>query len=112
MEIAGDTRGCCCHKDHLTSSEMKVITHVAAGRSNDQIARRLHISRHTVATHLVRAMHRLCAANRAEIVARCYASGLLVSGEWPPAASPRRCIDVIGHPGAPAAYRAPEPATR
>lgn len=92
MSITGKHQGCCCHKDHLTSTQIRVIELVAAGRSNDQIGRRLHMSRHTVTTHLLHAMHRLDAANRTEVVARCYVFGLLRPGEWPPVATGQRCI--------------------
>ncbi|WP_433367820.1 hypothetical protein ACQPZX_40370 [Actinoplanes sp. CA-142083] len=37
METTGELQGCCCHKDHLTFTQIRIIELVAAGLSNDQI---------------------------------------------------------------------------
>ncbi|WP_084678547.1 helix-turn-helix domain-containing protein [Actinopolymorpha alba] len=70
----------------LTVSEVKVVELAAAGRTNDQIGRELSLSSHTVAAYLAEAMRRVGARNRAELVARCYVSGVLDVGQWPPCA--------------------------
>ena len=49
---------------------------VAEGLSNDDIADRLAISRHTVKTHINRAMTKLGAHDRAQLVVIAYESGL------------------------------------
>ena len=85
-------RGCCCHLGHLTQRELDVLELVAQGLSNDQIATRLHLSTQTVAHHLSAMLQRLGSHNRAELVARGFAGGLLQIGVWPPARSGRRCI--------------------
>ena len=52
---------------------------VAEGLSNDAIAARLVISSHTVKTHVNRAMMKLGAHDRAQLVVIAYESGLLRS---------------------------------
>jgi DNA-binding NarL/FixJ family response regulator len=85
-------KGCCCSCNHLTPREVDVTVLAAAGLSNSEIARRMKLSGHTVSTYVIDAMHRLGARNRTELVARCYANGLLDAGSWPPEATGRRCI--------------------
>lgn len=82
---------CCCHHGHLTEQEVVVLELVAQGLPNEDIGRRLHLSGHTVAGHVGSAMRRLLARSRAELVARAYVSGLLVSDAWPPRTTGRRC---------------------
>jgi DNA-binding CsgD family transcriptional regulator/GAF domain-containing protein len=54
----------------LTRRELEVLSHLADGRSNVQIASMLFISAGTVKTHVKHLLHKLGAANRAEAVAR------------------------------------------
>lgn len=91
-----NVKGCCCSRDHLTPREVEVTVLLAGGLSNFQIARRMTLSGHTVSTYVIDAMHRLGARNRTELVARCYANGLLEAGSWPPEATGRRCITQLG----------------
>jgi DNA-binding NarL/FixJ family response regulator len=51
--------------DHLTDREREVLSLVAHGLSNDQIAERLHLSPLTVKTHVSRTMTKLDARDRA-----------------------------------------------
>jgi predicted ATPase/DNA-binding CsgD family transcriptional regulator len=55
--------------DAITPTELRVIEHVAAGRTNPQIADALLMSRATVKTHLVHVYAKLGIANRAELAA-------------------------------------------
>ncbi|MER6779712.1 MULTISPECIES: response regulator transcription factor [unclassified Streptomyces] len=61
----------------LTVREREVLVHVAAGLSNDQIAGRLEVSPLTVKTHVNRAMAKLGARDRAQLVVVAYESGLV-----------------------------------
>lgn len=61
----------------LTEREREVMVLVAEGLSNDAIADRLVISSHTVKTHVNRAMMKLGAHDRAQLVVIAYESGLL-----------------------------------
>jgi DNA-binding NarL/FixJ family response regulator len=61
----------------LTEREREVLLQVAEGLSNDGIADRLAISSHTVKTHVNRAMMKLGAHDRAQLVVIAYESGLL-----------------------------------
>lgn len=68
----------------LTPREVAILCLVAAGLSNIEIAERLNISRYTVAQHVAAMLRRVQARNRAELVARAYAVGMLNVSSWPP----------------------------
>ncbi|MFJ3923807.1 response regulator [Streptomyces sp. NPDC090022] len=61
----------------LTGREREVLVLVAAGLSNDEIAGRLEVSPLTVKTHVNRAMAKLGARDRAQLVVIAYESGLV-----------------------------------
>ncbi|MFJ8646561.1 response regulator [Streptomyces sp. NPDC093546] len=61
----------------LTVREREVLVLVAGGRSNDEIADRLEVSPLTVKTHVNRAMAKLGARDRAQLVVTAYESGLV-----------------------------------
>jgi DNA-binding NarL/FixJ family response regulator len=61
----------------LTDREREIMTLVATGMSNDEIAGRLHLSPLTVKTHVSRAMLKLGARDRAQLVVIAYQSGLV-----------------------------------
>jgi DNA-binding NarL/FixJ family response regulator len=61
----------------LTDREREVLTLVAAGLSNDEIAERLYVSPLTAKTHVNRAMTKLGARDRAQLVVIAYQSGLV-----------------------------------
>jgi RNA polymerase sigma factor (sigma-70 family) len=63
--------------EELTDREREILVLVGEGLSNDDIAARLAISRHTVKTHVNRAMTKLGAHDRAQLVVIAYESGLL-----------------------------------
>ena len=60
----------------LTDREREILGHVAAGASNEEIADDLVISPLTVKTHVNRAMAKLGAHDRAQLVALAYEGGL------------------------------------
>ena len=61
----------------LTDREREVVALVAGGLSNDEIAEALFISRATARTHVSRAMTKLGARDRAQLVVAAYESGLV-----------------------------------
>jgi DNA-binding NarL/FixJ family response regulator len=61
----------------LTGREREVLVQVAGGHSNDEIAERLTVSPLTVKTHVNRAMAKLGARDRAQLVVIAYESGLV-----------------------------------
>ncbi|WP_351236720.1 response regulator transcription factor [Streptomyces sp. NPDC002133] len=63
--------------DALTGREREVLVLVAGGHSNDEIAERLEVSPLTVKTHVNRAMAKLGARDRAQLVVIAYESGLV-----------------------------------
>jgi DNA-binding NarL/FixJ family response regulator len=67
--------------DVLTEREREVVGLVAHGLSNDEIAARLHVSPLTAKTHVNRAMTKLAARDRAQLVVLAYQSGLVRAGE-------------------------------
>ena len=63
----------------LTEREREVVALVAAGLSNDEIARQLVVSPLTAKTHVSRAMTKLNARDRAQLVFLAYEHGLTAS---------------------------------
>lgn len=63
--------------DTLTEREQEVVGLVGEGLSNDEIADRLYISPATARTHVSRAMTKLGARDRAQLVVFAYRSGLV-----------------------------------
>ncbi|MFD7154125.1 response regulator [Kribbella sp. NPDC059898] len=68
----------------LTQREREVVQLVSAGLSNDDIARRLVVSPLTAKTHVSRAMAKVGARDRAQLVVFGYESGLVVPGGYSP----------------------------
>jgi DNA-binding NarL/FixJ family response regulator len=64
--------------DELTPREREVMALVAAGLSNDEIAEHLVISRATAKTHVSRALRKLHARDRAQLVTLAYQTGLVL----------------------------------
>lgn len=62
--------------DTLTEREREILGLVGEGLSNDEIAERLFISPATARTHVGRAMTKLAARDRAQLVVFAYQSGL------------------------------------
>ncbi|WP_229404466.1 response regulator transcription factor [Micromonospora sp. NBRC 110038] len=68
----------------LTDREREVLALVALGLSNDDIATRLHLAPSTAKTHVNRAMAKLGARDRAQLVVVAYQSGLVRPGDATP----------------------------
>jgi len=66
--------------DALTDREREVVGLVAEGLSNDEIAKRLIMSTATAKTHVSRAMIKLGARDRAQLVVFAYETGLVRPG--------------------------------
>ncbi|MFH8630811.1 PAS domain-containing protein [Streptomyces lydicus] len=76
----------------LTASQVRILSLLAAGRSNGEIAASLHLSRQTVDYHLSRLRDLLDAPTRCALVARAYVLGILAPQTWPPRSA------TAGHP--------------
>ncbi len=67
----------------LTTREREIMTLVATGLSNEEIAQALYLSPLTVKTHANRAMMKLGARDRAQLVVLAYEGGLVQPGQAP-----------------------------
>jgi DNA-binding NarL/FixJ family response regulator len=64
----------------LTEREREVLVLVGRGRSNDEIAAELFVSRATVKSHVNHVFAKLGIASRVQAVVLCYEHGLVVPG--------------------------------
>ncbi|MGP4110006.1 response regulator [Streptomyces sp. 4N509B] len=64
----------------LTEREREVMALVAAGLTNDEIARRLVLSPATAKTHVSRIMTKLAVRDRAQLVILAYETGMITPG--------------------------------
>jgi DNA-binding NarL/FixJ family response regulator len=66
--------------NQLTDRERSVFAHLAAGRSNREIATELHVSEGTVKIHVGRILAKLDLRDRVQAVVLAYESGLIKPG--------------------------------
>jgi DNA-binding NarL/FixJ family response regulator len=64
----------------LTPREREVVALIASGLSNEEISRKIYVSPSTVKTHAARAMTKLGARDRAQLVVLAYEAGLVRPG--------------------------------
>jgi DNA-binding NarL/FixJ family response regulator len=69
---------------HLTEREVEVLTLVARGLSNAELARELTLSPLTTKTHVSRILTKLGLRDRAQLVVAAYESGLVTPGHRAP----------------------------
>ena len=67
----------------LSPLEAQILEGVATGASTVQMAAKLYLSRQGVEYHVGSMLRKLQAPNRAALVSRAYAAGMLTVGTWP-----------------------------
>lgn len=74
------------HEAHppLTAAQIRILSLLAGGRTNGEIATSLKLSRQAVDYHLSRLRDLLDAETRPALVARAYVLGILAPRAWPP----------------------------
>ncbi|MEU5693077.1 LuxR C-terminal-related transcriptional regulator [Actinosynnema sp. NPDC020468] len=68
----------------LTELDARILENVAVGMSTVKIASILYLSRQGVEYHVATMLRKLKAGNRAALVSRAYAIGVLNADAWPP----------------------------
>jgi PAS domain S-box-containing protein len=71
-------------KKILTHIDAQILEGVASGESTIRLATKLYLSRQGIEYHVGVMLRKLNARNRASLVARAYATGVLTVGTWPP----------------------------
>jgi DNA-binding NarL/FixJ family response regulator len=84
--------------DELTPRELEVVGLVACGLSNEEIAEQLVVTRATAKTHVSRALCKLHARDRAQLVVLAYEAGLVRPGpRWQEARDRSTATTTTGH---------------
>ena len=86
--------------EELTPRELEMLRLVARGLANADIARRLHLSEHTVKTHVAHVLAKLGLRDRTQAVVIAYEAGIVRPGELDDGAAGRS-------PSVPSMNRAP-----
>ncbi len=80
-------------KPMLTKVHAQILEGVALGASTTQLAGQLHLSRQGIEYHITSLLRKLDVVNRAALVAKAHALGLLRSDTWPP----RTVSEMVSH---------------
>jgi DNA-binding CsgD family transcriptional regulator len=81
--------------EHLTARELEVLTLIAAGLVDAEIAVKLDVSVGTVQTHVKHMRRKAGARAKAGLIAQCYATGILLPGDMPPLWSGTYCLRTV-----------------
>lgn len=76
----------------LNDTDARILEGVAAGASTIQLAARLHLSRQGIEYRIGSMFRKLNVPNRAALVSRAYAVGILSVGYWPPRVKPELIV--------------------
>jgi DNA-binding CsgD family transcriptional regulator len=72
----------------LSDIDARILEGVAMGMSTVNLAAKLYLSRQGVEYHVGKMLRRHRVTNRAALVSRAYATGVLSPGTWPPRVAP------------------------
>jgi len=81
LSAAGPSRAAAAVIEKLTPREVEVMSLMARGLSNREIADQLVLGETTVKTHVARILTKLAVRDRAQVVIAAYESGLVVAGK-------------------------------
>ena len=85
MRRPAPTTGAPADLSELSERELDVLTHIARGLSNGEIAQALFVTEATIKTHVTHILTKLTLRDRVQAVVLAYESGLVQAG----AAAPR-----------------------
>jgi DNA-binding NarL/FixJ family response regulator len=78
------TTGAPADLSELSERELEVLTHIARGLSNAEIAQALFVTEATIKTHVTHILTKLRLRDRVQAVVRAYESGLVEAGATTP----------------------------
>ncbi len=61
----------------LTKREIQIVEYIAQGLSNEEIAQKMFVSKHTIKAHLASALKKLSANNRTNAVYKAVKNSLI-----------------------------------
>ncbi|MGW3284905.1 PAS domain S-box protein [Streptomyces sp. NPDC001002] len=84
LRVLGEREPSVESPERVTPVEARILALLAGGATTARAARETGLTTDGVTYHLRRLSARWGAANRTELVARAYATGVLAAGVWPP----------------------------
>jgi DNA-binding CsgD family transcriptional regulator len=83
---------CCCDALHLTEREIEVLCVLASGKTSQEVAKVLQLSRRTVDAHVIAMRRKAAVHNRGELLALAVAYGMIDMTAAPPRWTGRSCL--------------------
>ena len=85
-------RPCCCDAVHLSEREIDVLCALAAGRTSEETATVLRLSRRTVDSHVASMLRKASVRNRSELLAVAVAHRMVEMAAGTPQRTGRSCL--------------------
>lgn len=93
-----EQRPCCCDSIHLTEREIDVLRVLASGKTSEEAARQLKLSRRTVDGHVTAMLRKTAARNRSELLVVAVVHGIIDLSAGMPRWTGRSCLPVPPQP--------------
>lgn len=94
-----EQRPCCCDTVHLTVREIDVLSVLASGKTSEEAARQLGLSRRTVDGYVAAMLRKAAVRNRGELLVVAVAHGVIDASGGTPRRTGRSCLPVPLQPG-------------